>query len=204
LGGTLTVDGRSYLEFLIPGLAAMASMVQAFTLASDINVARFYYQVFDEIQASPVSRLAYVLGESLAGLTRVVQAVLLVIIFGFLFGVRLYYGPLFWLALLLNGLTFACLAIAMAMLVKSHADQSLLTTFVITPMSFLGGTFFPLDQLPAWAQKILYGLPLSHAAEAVRQSAYGQTPELSSYLVLLASAAVSFVLALYTIAKARA
>ncbi|MDR1083296.1 MAG: ABC transporter permease [Deltaproteobacteria bacterium] len=204
LGGSMTLDGHTYLEFLIPGLAAMASMVQGFSLAGDINVARFYYQVFDEIQSAPVSRLAYVLGESLAGLTRVMMAVLLVIIFGFFFGVRLNYGPLFFLALILNGLAFAALGVAMAMLVKSHADQSLLTTFIITPMSFLGGTFFPLDRLPGWAQDALYLLPLSHASMAARAAAFGQTPFWGSYVILTGCLIFFFALAMWTISKAKA
>jgi ABC-type multidrug transport system permease subunit len=204
LGGSLTVDGHGYQEFLIPGLAAMASMVQGFSLAGDINVARFYYQAFDEIQAAPVSRLAYVLGEAMAGLTRVALAVFLVAAIGYAFGIRLSYGPFFWLALALNGLAFSCLGVAMAMLVKSHADQSLLTNFVITPMSFLGGTFFPIESLPAWAQKLLYALPLSHAAKAARGAAFGQPPALGDYLVLTACLFLFFGLALWAVTKAKA
>jgi ABC-type multidrug transport system permease subunit len=187
LGGSLVVGGRGYQEFLIPGLAAMASMIQGFSLAGDINVARFYYQVFDEIQAAPISRLSYVVGEALAGLTRVFCAVILVVVLGFIFGIRLHYGPLFWLALTLNGLAFAFLGVAMAMLVKSHADQSLLTSFIITPMSFLGGTFFPIDSLPVWAQKVLWFLPLSHAAKAARSAAFNEPPIFGDYLVLTLS-----------------
>jgi ABC-type multidrug transport system permease subunit len=204
LGGSLTMDGRSYSEFLIPGLAAMASMIQGFSLAGDINVARFYYQVFDEFQAAPVSPLAYVLGESLAGLTRVFLAVFLVIILGWLFGIRLYYGPFFWLALVLNGLAFSALGVAMAMLVKSHADQSLLTNFIITPMSFLGGTFFPIESLPTWAQKLLWLLPLSHAAKATRAEAFGLPPDISDFLVLTLCLGLFLSLALWAVGQAKA
>ncbi|MDR2140443.1 MAG: ABC transporter permease [Deltaproteobacteria bacterium] len=204
LGGSLTMGGRSYAEFLIPGLAAMASVIQGFSMAGDINVARFYYQAFDEIQAAPVSRLAYVLGEAMAGLTRVILAALLVILIGLAFGIQLAYGPLFWLALILNGLGFSCLGVAMAMLVKSHADQSLLTNFIITPMTFLGGTFFPLESLPAWAQKLLFALPLTHAAKATRAAAFGEPAAASDFLVLAICLLVFFSLAMWTVAKAKA
>ncbi|MDR0550175.1 MAG: ABC transporter permease [Deltaproteobacteria bacterium] len=204
LGGSLVVSGHSYQEFLIPGLAAMVSLTQGFSLAGDINVARFYYQVFDEIQAAPISRFAYVFGETLAGLTRVIIAVLIVVILAFLFGIRLSYGPLFWLAIALNGFAFASLGVAMAMLVKSHADQSLLTNFIVTPMAFLGGTFFPLEGLPQWAQSLLYFLPLSHAAHAARAAAFGQTPNVSDFLILVVSCLLFFSLALWAVAKAKA
>ena len=89
------------------------------------------------------------------------------------------------------------------MVVKSHADLSLLTSFVITPMAFLGGTFFPLDRLPEWARSILYFLPLTHASNAIRAAALGQNVDLCSFIVLAAIGVVFFVIALFTANKAR-
>jgi ABC-type multidrug transport system permease subunit len=203
LGGHLKMGQHSYLEFLLPGLVAMSSMTQAFSIATDINVARFYFFIFEEIQAAPTSRLAYVLGEICAGLIRVLLSVLVIIGLGFIFGVRLHYGPFFWLAVLLNGFTFSALAVAMAMLVKSHADQSLLSNFIITPMAFLGGTFFPLENLPNWAQAVLSVLPLTHAAGAIRADALGGVPQTWSLIVLTATSLLFLALAVYTVAKAK-
>ena len=93
LGGAVRPDGRSYLEFLVPGLAAMASMTQAFAIAGEINVARFYLHVFEEFQAAQIPRWAFVLGESLAGATRAGLAIAVTLSLGALFGVRLHYGP---------------------------------------------------------------------------------------------------------------
>ena len=203
MGDTVVIDGHSYLEFLIPGLVAMSSMIQSFGIATDINVARFYWYIFEEFQAAPISNLAYVSGEVLAGMTRALMGILVILILGLPFGVILHYGTLFWLAVVLNSFVFASLAVALAMLVKSHADQSLLTSFVITPMAFLGGTFFPLERLPVWAQKILYVLPLTHASSAIRNVALGTTPDWRGYVVLAVAGVVFFALALGTVNKAR-
>jgi ABC-type multidrug transport system permease subunit len=203
LGGTVTIEGHSYLEFLLPGLIAMATMTQSFSIATDINVARFYFHSFEEIQAAPVGRLSYVLGETMAGITRSLLSVFIIIILGYLFGVKLKYGLFFWLAIFLNSFTFAALAVAMAMIVKSHADQSLLTNFIITPMAFLGGTFFPLENLPYWAQKILLILPLSHAAQAIRVSSFAKTPEIQNFLVLMLSSIIFMALAILTVSRAK-
>jgi ABC-type multidrug transport system permease subunit len=89
------------------------------------------------------------------------------------------------------------------MLVKSHADQSLLTSFVITPMAFLGGTFFPLERLPLWAQKMLSVLPLTHASDAVRACAFGLQPTPAAYGLLAVTGAVFFILALKCVNQAR-
>ena len=203
MGGEINYNGYTYLEFLIPGLAAMASMTQGFGIATDINVARFYWFIFEEFQAAPISNFSYVAGEVLAGMTRALLGVLVIIVLGIPFGIFLHYSPLFWLAMILNSFVFASLAVALAMLVKSHADQSLLSNFVITPMAFLGGTFFPLEKMPEWVQHILYFLPLTHASNAMRAVALGKTPDLLSYLVLPVIGIVFFIFALLSVNQAR-
>ncbi len=203
LGGRLTVDGRGYIEFLLPGLVAMSSMTQAFAMASEINITRFYSSVFEVIQAAPVSGTAYVFGEVCAGLTRVVLGCAVVLALGLLFGVRLHYGFFFWLAVLLNGFVFSALAVAMAMTIKSHADQGLLNNFVVTPMAFLGGTFFPVDKMPEWLQGILSFLPLTHASRAIRADAFGQAPSAIPFAVLTVAGIVFLLLAIRQVGKAK-
>jgi ABC-type multidrug transport system permease subunit len=203
MGRHVAVDGHTYMEFLLPGLMAMASMTQAFGISSEINIARFYWHIFEEIQAAPVSDTAYVGGEVLAGMTRGFLAVCIILIFGRLFGVSQCYPPLLFVAILMNSFVFASMAVGIAMLVKSHADQSLVTNFVITPMAFLGGTFFPLKSLPLWAQKALYFLPLTHASKAIRAASFGHPPEALSYVVLAGVGSVFFTLAVYFVRKSK-
>ena len=126
-----------------------------------------------------------------------------ILLMGFLFGVRLQCGFYFWLAVVLNGFAFSALAVALAMLVKSHADQGLLNNFIITPMAFLGGTFFPMEKLPGWAQDILFFLPLTHASQAIRAAAFGLPPNPQSFLVLAVAGGVFFLFAFHTVGKAK-
>jgi ABC-type multidrug transport system permease subunit len=144
-----------------------------------------------------------VAGEVLAGMTRALLAIVVILLLSLPFGVVLHYGPMFWLAVLCNCFVFASLAVALAMLVKSHADQSLLTNFIITPMAFLGGTFFPVEKLPEWAQMLLSFLPLTHASHAIRASSLGQPVHSVDYLVLTVTGAVFFWLALHSVNRAR-
>ncbi|MCU0574037.1 MAG: ABC transporter permease [Syntrophobacteraceae bacterium] len=203
MGKDVTVAGRSYLEFLIPGLVAMNSMTQAFAIASEINIARFYWRIFEEFQAAPIRNRAYVTGEILAGITRAVLSVAVILVIGAAFGVILSYNPTFWLGVVLNGFLFSSLAVCMAMTVKSHADQALLTNFVITPMAFLGGTFFPLDRMPGWVQSLLQFLPLTHAASVIRGASFGETTEPFSHLLLAGLGLIMFVAAFFCVDKAK-
>ena len=203
MGKDVQVHGRPYLEFLIPGLVAMSSMTQAFAIASEINIARFYWRIFEEFQAAPIRNIAYVTGEVLAGITRGLLSIGVILIIALIAGIALSYNLFFWLAVVLNSFVFASLAVCMAMLVRSHADQALLTNFFITPMAFLGGTFFPVDRMPLWVQKVLDFLPLTHAAHAIRGAAYGEAPQPFSYLLLAGLGSLLFVLAFYCVSKAK-
>jgi len=203
MGKHVTIEGHTYMEFLIPGLVAMSSMTQAFAISSEINIARFYWHIFEEIQAAPVSDLSYVLGEVMAGMTRALLAITVILGLGLLFGVVLSCNAWFWLAILLNSFVFASLAVGLAMLVKSHADQTLLTSFVITPMACLGGTFLPVESFPAWAQKVIFLLPLTHAATAIRTASFGDMPSLPSLFILAVIGSVCFYVSVLCVKKAK-
>ncbi len=202
-GHSASIKGFTYMQFLIPGLIAMSSMTQAFAIASDINISRFYWHIFEEFQASPISDFAYVTGEVLAGMTRAMFAVCVIMVLGAVFQVDIQYNFIFFLGVLLNSFVFASLAVGLAMVVKSHADQSMLNSFVITPMAFLGGTFFPVDRLPVWAGKILFFLPLTHASSAIRSACLGRPVDPVAWYVLSGVGIVFFIMAVFCVEKAK-
>ena len=202
-GPSAQVDGVAYTAFLLPGLIAMSSMTQAFAIASDINIARFYWHIFEEFQAAPISKTAYVAGEVLAGMTRALLSVLVIMAMGLIFGVEMQYNFAFLTGVLLNAFVFASLGVGLAMIVKSHADQAMLNSFVITPMAFLGGTFFPVDRLPDWAGALLSLLPLTHASRAIRSACLTGSAHVTDWLVLLVTGICCFALAVHWVEKAK-
>lgn len=203
MGKHVSVGGHSYMEFLIPGLIAMNSMTQSFAIASEINIARFYWHIFEEIQAAPVNDFSYVAGEVLAGMTRALLSTTVILILGLMFGVTLTCNFMFWLGVLLNSFVFASLAVGLAMLVQSHGDQVLLTSFVITPMAFLGGTFFPLENFPVWGQNLIHLLPITHAAKAIRTASFGDIAPISSYIILAVTGCVFFTMSVMCVKRAK-
>lgn len=203
IGEKVVIDGVTYMNFMIPGLLAMNSMVQGFSIAAEINIARFYWRVFEEFQAAPIRHIAYVTGEVLFGVTRAFMGALIIIVLSWLFGIRFSYNGYFWIALMLNAFLFASLAVCLAMVVKSHADQALLVNFVITPMGFLGGTFFPLDRMPFIVRELLSYLPITHTAKAMRQALLEKEPAFFSYGVLLILGVVFFIVAVWCVDKAK-
>ncbi len=203
LGKGLNVGERSYLEFLVPGLIAASSMTQGFGINVEINVARFYLKVFEEFQAAPISNLSYVLGEILSGVTRAFLSTSVILFITHLANIHFHFGLDFWSGVFLNAFIFASLGVTSAMLIKSHADQALVTNFIITPMAFLGGTFFPLKNMPFLVQKLLALLPLTHASRLIRHASYGEGLLKEDFFLLCILAFIGLALAFWSVDKAR-
>lgn len=169
LGGNLTVDGRAYLDFLLPGIIALTTMNASFNaVGMSLNVQRLYEHSFDNILISPTPMWQYILGQMLGGSLRGCYAGGLTIALGALFGAKLPLGGSFLPVMLLNGMTFASLGILAAVLSKTHAGISRFSSFVLTPMSFLSNTFFSLSAMPRGAQIIIQALPLTQASHLMR------------------------------------
>lgn len=204
IGRDMRFEGVSYISFLIPGLVAMTSMSQAYSISGDINISRFYWKTFEEIQSAPVTPAGYVIGQILYGCTKVLASSAIIIAVGYLFGVSLRLSPIFWLAVILNSIAFSCMAVTVALRVSGHADQTSITNFVITPISFLSGAFFPLEKMPAAIQWILMALPLPHATKIIRAEALSlPSHEYWRLAVLLVFCVAAFAMSVLSVEKAK-
>lgn len=203
LRNKLTVDGVPYIVFILPGLIAMSSMRQSFALSTEINISRFYWKTFDEIQSTPITDISYTAGEVISGMIRGWLATLVVMIISLIFRVAISINILFILSVSLNTFIFASIAIITSMLVKTHAEQGMLNNFVITPMSFLCGTFFPLKYYPFWVKGIIYVLPLTHSAKTIRASALNHPFPYYSLFYMAIFSCLSFIIAVKVIRKSK-
>ncbi|MBU2510807.1 ABC transporter permease [bacterium] len=190
-GREVTVNGLPYISFLIPGLITMSTLNQSYGISQEINITRFYFHVFDEFLIAPITHVEIVLGEAFYGIFKALISTILIFIYAALFGVELLFNPVFLLAILVHTFLFATLGITMAMLVRDHGSQATVNTFVITPMIFLCGTFFPVDKLPAVFKAIVYFLPLTYSTKVIRASLTGGEVDLL-YLGIITLFAVAF------------
>lgn len=202
MGRGVTMEGVDYLAYMLPGLMALSSMSRSFSISSEINIARFYWHTFEEFQTAPIAPWSIVLGEVLGGIVRGFLAAAVVACLALISGVSLHFGLGLLLGVFMNCFMFASAAVWAAMVVRSHADQSNLTGFVITPMSFLCGTFFSLDKLPSWASATIETLPLTHASNFIRASALEQPTPWLSLAVMSAYSCVFFLMAVWHVRKA--
>ena len=186
LGQTLSVDGRAYLDFLLPGVVALTTMNSSFNaIGMSLNVQRLYEHSFDNIMISPTPMWQYILGQMLAGSLRGMYAGCLVVMVGLCFGAKMALTPMFFVVMLLNGMTFASLGVLAAVLSKTHAGISRFSSFVLTPMSFLGNTFFAASTMPDGLNVLIQCLPLTQSATLLRSISWGESWEIWRLAVIV-------------------
>ncbi|MCL0036690.1 ABC transporter permease [Dehalococcoidia bacterium] len=174
LGRGITVDGISYLEFVIPGIVALTAMNTSFNNSGvKLMWDRLFHRSFDEMLMAPISPFSLILGKSFIGALRgLITSSIFLIISMAISPIRI--DALFAFTLLLTCFTFSFMGVLAALLARTYQDMPTFTSLVLLPMTFLGGTFFPLDQLPEVLRVILHILPLTHASQCLRAAILGQ------------------------------
>ncbi|WP_101875832.1 ABC transporter permease [Lachnoclostridium edouardi] len=190
VGGQMTVEGRPYLYYLLPGLLAMTIMRNSYTSVSTrISVMRLHEKSFECYLYSPTPMYILAAGHILAGAVRGLYAGLFILILGFLSGGGLAVNGWLFAVGAINGIIFAALGFLAAMLIETHYDMNNFTNIVITPMSFLCGTFFSLDGIPQVLKWIVNLMPLTHVVRLMREISFGEEITWLSAGVSLAFAA---------------
>lgn len=201
LGRDMTVEGTDYLEFVIPGIIALTAMNISFNATGGkLNIDRLYNKSFDEILMTPISPLSMVLGKSLIGVLRGLIISLCFLIIGWLIS-SVTVTPLFFIVLAVSCALFSFMGFMCAMLAKTHADMATFSSMILTPMTFLGGTFFSLEQVPQALEVVLNLLPLTHSSACLRAEALGTDFPWLSFLVLMGFTSVLAVLCIRAVRR---
>ncbi|MDX2099546.1 MAG: ABC transporter permease [Leptolyngbyaceae cyanobacterium bins.59] len=174
-GTSISGDYGSYLEFILPGMVALSSMVisfggTTFSICGD----RLFSKTFEELLILPVHHFSLFLGKMMAGILRGLMTASSVILIAVVFTGKFwsFLNPLFLLTLSLNCAVFAGLGVLVGLSVKSLESVGIYNNFLIVPMSFLGATFFDPASLPFGLKIVVYLLPLTYTSIALRSAAY--------------------------------
>lgn len=169
---TGAVEGKfSYFDFIAPGIMAMTVMMSVMTgLPAAISQER-EVGTLDGMMVAPISRLAVILGKTLAQMARgMLQGVLILVLAVTLFGVTVHGNILLVFALLLLGVfSFVGLGVVLTSFAKDQETAVMLMMTLMFPMMFLSGVFFPIEQMPWFMQSISKVLPLTYVADALRK-----------------------------------
>ena len=194
------VDGRPYIEYLAPGSVVASAALAATFEALYSAFSRMHVQkTWDGILNAPVALDDIVFAEMLWAAIKALISVAAIVVVIFLLGISRAPSLLLALPVLgFVGITFASIALVFNALAKGYDFFTYYFTLVLTPMTFLSGVYFPIEQLPAWLQAVSQALPLTAAVELVRPLVLGQWPArvLQPAAILAAYAVIGYFVAL--------
>jgi lipooligosaccharide transport system permease protein len=202
LVGNIRYQGEeiSYVRFIAPALVAITVMNSAFFENTYASFVRMYYQkTFDAMMATPLTVEEIITGEILWGATKsvIATAIMMAVISGF--GLIRYPEGLLLLPLaFLGGLAFGAAGMVCTAVTPNIELFNLPVFLFITPMFLFSGTFFPIENLPLWAQKTAALLPLTNLVDLSRAFTHGRIDAslLPGAVYLAAFASVVFPLAI--------
>ena len=174
IGSRITeIDGVSYGAFIVPGLIMLMLLTQSIQNASiGIFFPKFTGTIY-ELLSAPVSSFETVLGFVGAAATKsIILGLLVLVTAGFFVPIRIDH-PFFMIAfLLLTAITFCLAGFIIGLLAKEMQQMSTIPILVITPLTFLGGTFYSIKVLPPFWQVVSLFNPVVYLVSGFRWSFY--------------------------------
>ncbi|MGB0659307.1 MAG: ABC transporter permease [Mangrovicoccus sp.] len=169
------VDGVPYGAFIVPGLIMLSVMTQSITNASfGIYFPKFMGTIYEHLSA-PVNFLEIVIGFAGAAATKALMIGVIILITAFFFVDLHIQHPLAMVAfLLLTCISFALLGFIIGIWAESFDQLQLVPLLVITPLVFLGGSFYSIKMLPPVWQVISMFNPVVYLVSGFRWAFFGQ------------------------------
>ncbi len=195
IGSGLSMEGKPYLFYILPGIIALTTMRASYgAISMRVSVSRLHEKSFENYLISPTRMHMLTLGQVLSGALRGMYSAFLIIVFMSLFGIFIRINLLFILVCFINSLMFASLGFLAAMTIDTHYDMNRFTSFIITPMAFLCGTFFSVGRMPYIVRSFIELLPLTHSTRLLRAISFDYKIEVFSIIVILLYTLIFYIL----------
>ncbi|HEY0024977.1 MAG TPA: ABC transporter permease [Longimicrobium sp.] len=198
--------GLSYLDFLLPGVAAMTVLFGA--SQAGIELVRDLQTGFAQRMAGATSHPGWMLGGKMAAdVSRLLLQALAVALLGMLLGARLRPSApglvVAILALAAFGVAYGCLSCWIALRTRAQESMAVFVHVVNMPLLFTSTALVPTRQMPDWLAGVARWNPLTRVADALREALlFGRVPDAALLLPLIVLAALCFAAARHAMARA--
>ena len=198
------MDGMKYIDFIMPGLIMMSIITSAYAnVVSSFYGAKFSRHI-EEMLVSPIPNIVILLGFLTGGIARGLSVGLAVTMVSLFFTRTPVEHPFIIISIaILTATLFALAGMINGVYAKSFDDISIIPTFVLTPLTYLGGIFYSISMLPEFWQKVSLANPILYMINAFRYGFLGVTDiELSTaFVIILLFIAGLFIFALQLLNK---
>jgi ABC-2 type transport system permease protein len=198
------MGGFSYMDFIVPGLVMMSIIQNSYgNISSSFFGAKFGRHV-EELLVAPLPNWVILLGYVAGAVLRGLMVGIIVLAIAMCFTTVRIPHPLVTLSTVLLGATIFSLAgFVNAVYAKKFDDIAIVPTFILTPLTYLGGVFYSVSLLPDFWEKASYANPILYMVNAFRYGLLGTSdvPLAVSYAVMLGFVVVLTALALHLLRK---
>lgn len=190
-----TMGGFDYMQYIAPGLIMMSVITNSYgNVVSSFFGAKFGRHI-EEMLVSPMSNATIILGHVAGGVLRGVLVGLLVTVIALFFTRLEVQHPFVTISVvLLSSVVFALAGFINAVFAKKFDDISIVPTFVLTPLTYLGGVFYSISLLPDFWRTVSLANPILYMVNAFRYGILG-TSDIdigTAYVILLVFVVVLF------------
>lgn len=169
-----TIAGVEYIKFVLPGIVMMNLIASSFSQTSSSLYFQRFAKHIEEVLVAPLSNFEIVTGYMIAGLIRGFVVGLGVYAIAIVFGAASLVHPGWFIFYSMSVATiFSFLGLIVALWAESFEQLTILNTFIITPLTFLGGVFNSINMLPEKAQMIVRFNPFFYFVDGLRYSMVG-------------------------------
>jgi ABC-2 type transport system permease protein len=183
----IPTGGRSYLDFMAPGILAQSVLFIAIFSGIAIIWERDL-GIVHKFLASPTPRTALVLGKALSAGVRGLSQAIIIYVLALVLGVRMNWDPLallgVFIIIMLGAASFSTFSLIIACLVKTRERFMGIGQLLTMPLFFASNAIYPVAIMPAWLQVIARGNPLSYEVDALRSMMLANEPINAAGLVI--------------------
>ncbi len=189
------LNGVPYMLFVVPGIVMLAVITNSFMdVASTFFMAKFFSRNIDEILVSPTPPIVIIAGFIMSGVVRGMLVGLLVLIVSLFFALPSIAHPfIVLLFLFLSSLVFALGGLINGIYAKNFDGITIIPTFVLTPLVYLGGVFYSIHSLPPVWQTVSLFNPILYLINGFRYGFLG-TSDVPLYICVLVLLGLTLIL----------
>jgi ABC-2 type transport system permease protein len=188
------VGGVSYIQFIVPGLVMMSVIQNAYGNVSSSFFGSKFGRYVEELLVSPAPSWVILAGYVAGGAARGLMVGTIVLIISLFFSHLSIAHPLLMLGtVVLTAIVFSLAGFVNAVYAKKFDDIAIIPTFILTPLTYLGGVFYSVSQLPILWQKLSYLNPILYMVEAFRYCILGKS-DVSLTVALVMTLSIAIVL----------
>ncbi len=168
------MGGFDYMQYIAPGLIMMSVITNSYGNVVSSFFGAKYGKHIEEMLVSPMSNATIIIGHVAGGVIRglMVGALVTMIALGFT-RLTIEHPLVTFSMVVLASIVFALLGFVNAVFAKKFDDISIIPTFVLTPLTYLGGVFYSIELLPEFWQKVSLGNPILYMVNAFRYGILG-------------------------------